>query len=180
VFLFGAWLIKSGIMQRPKEHLSLFRKIFWLGLPVGVVLAYFSQTGFNGFNALSISEEKGIHAAAELLAGAILCMAYVSGLILWMSRGNTLIERLLAPVGRMALTNYLLQSLVFSTIFYGYGLAQWDQISRTNITLMAIGFYILQIFFSKWWMSKHRYGPMEWVWRRLTYGKLISKNSASN
>jgi len=173
LFLFGAWLIKSGIMQKPKQHLDLFRKITLWGLPLGLIASVYAVTGFQGFNQLTYEQWTVFQELAYLLAPLILCSAYASAMILLVNKYGKTVSDFFAPVGRMALTNYILQSLVFSFIFFGYGLGYWGQLSRTFIVGMAIIFYMLQIIFSQWWMSKLNYGPLEWVWRRLTYGKLV-------
>ncbi len=71
----------------------------------------------------------------------------------------------------MALTNYLMQSLVCTLIFYGYGLGFFEQLPRAWQPLFVIVLFAMQVAFSHWWLSRFRYGPMEWVWRWMTYGK---------
>ena len=69
-------------------------------------------------------------------------------------------------VGRMALTNYLMQSVISTTIFYSYGLGLYGRVGPLLDLPLALVIYGLQVPFSRWWLSSHRYGPMEWVWRR--------------
>jgi uncharacterized protein len=75
----------------------------------------------------------------------------------------------LAAVGRMALTNYLTQSLICTTLFYGYGIGLFGTIDRWALWFFVLAIWALQLVYSPWWMSRFRYGPAEWVWRRLTY-----------
>jgi len=77
----------------------------------------------------------------------------------------------LAPFGRMALTNYLTQSLVSSTFFFGYGFGNWG-ISRLDQMLFVAVLAVAQIAFSHVWLSRFRYGPMEWLWRAVTYWQI--------
>ena len=77
--------------------------------------------------------------------------------------------RVLAPVGRMALTNYLLQSVVGTLVFYGYGAGYWGMARSWQVVLVTVVF-ALQVAFSHWWLARYRFGPMEWLWRWLTYG----------
>lgn len=77
---------------------------------------------------------------------------------------------LFAPAGRMALTNYLLQSVVASLVFYGYGLAMWGRIGYAGMVLLAVVVFALQVLASRWWLARYRFGPLEWAWRWLTYG----------
>ena len=75
----------------------------------------------------------------------------------------------LAAVGRMALTIYLTQTLMFSTLFYGYGFGQAGRIGPAMVLGYAIAFFAIQIVIANWWMTRFRYGPAEWLWRSLTY-----------
>ncbi len=77
----------------------------------------------------------------------------------------------LALVGRMPLTNYLMQSVVFSTLFYGYAMGLFYRVGPALSLPIAFGLYAIQVLYSNWWMKRFRFGPMEWLWRTLTYGK---------
>jgi uncharacterized protein len=84
-------------------------------------------------------------------------------------------RRLLAgfvPVGQMALTNYLAQGLLYGFVLFGVGpgLALAGQIGATALVAVSVAFFAGQIIFSRWWLARFRYGPMEWLWRWLTYG----------
>lgn len=76
-----------------------------------------------------------------------------------------------AAAGQMALTSYLAQSIVFGLIFYGYGGGLFGQLATAPVAIFGIAFYIAQLFFSQWWLSRYRFGPFEWIWRSLTYGR---------
>ena len=94
--------------------------------------------------------------------------------ILWQKEAWHGLLSFLAPVGRMALTNYLVQTVVCVTIFYGYGFGQFGKIGATTGTLLALGIFVVQIVISKLWLKSFEYGPMEWIWRQLTYGKRLN------
>jgi len=89
----------------------------------------------------------------------------------WTSGAGARVLGVFAPVGRMALTHYLGQSLVCSLLFYGYGLGLFGTLGRAAQTGIVLGVFALQIAISHAWLSHHRYGPMEWTWRWLTYGR---------
>jgi uncharacterized protein len=72
----------------------------------------------------------------------------------------------------MALTNYLMHAAVLSTLFYGYGFGWWGEVPRAQQALLALALYAMQLGLSAWWLARFRYGPMEWVWRSATYGRL--------
>lgn len=74
-------------------------------------------------------------------------------------------------MGRMALTNYLTQSVVLGFIFYGYGLGLFGRIGPAPAALIGVGLYVAQLFFSGFWFLHYRFGPVEWLWRSLTYGR---------
>ena len=76
----------------------------------------------------------------------------------------------LASVGRMALTNYLMHSLICLFIFTGAGLGLVGSLSRAELYVVVVAIWLLQLIISPWWLSRYRYGPLEWLWRGLTYG----------
>ena len=75
----------------------------------------------------------------------------------------------LAAVGRMALTNYLLQTLICTTVFYGHGLGLFGQVSRVGQSGLVLATWTLLLIISPWWLARFRYGPAEWLWRSLAY-----------
>ena len=77
----------------------------------------------------------------------------------------------LAAVGRMALTNYISQSLICVTLFFGVGFGLFAQIDRWMQVIIVLLIWILQLIWSKPWLEKFRFGPLEWLWRSFTYGK---------
>ena len=79
----------------------------------------------------------------------------------------------LAPVGRMALTNYLLQTAICVTLFYGYGFGLFGKFGALSSTLIALAIFAAQIILSSLWLRYFAYGPMEWIWRQLTYRRRL-------
>jgi uncharacterized protein len=105
--------------------------------------------------------------------GVLLVLAYVSTLALAVRRGwLKWLTRRLAAVGRMALSNYLMHSIVCSMLFYGVGFGLFNRLERFWLLLVAMAIWILQLAISPWWLERHRFGPAEWLWRSLTYGRL--------
>jgi uncharacterized protein len=103
--------------------------------------------------------------------GPLLTAAYIAGIALLMDRKPSLpILRPIASAGRMALTNYLAQSLIATTLFYGYGFGLAGEVGRLGTIVIALLIFAAQVVFSTLWLRSHRYGPMEWLWRSLTYG----------
>ena len=110
-------------------------------------------------------------ALAEPLGTILLALGYVAGIIgiANLESGKKLLGWA-APLGRMAFTNYLAQSLIFGWIFYGYGLGLFGRLGVASALAIGIAVYIGQVFFSAWWLRRYRYGPVEWLWRTLMYG----------
>jgi len=172
MFLFGSWFVRSGVIRDPGAHLPLFRRLRNLGLLVGLPLMLWSTWTHP---TMTLSEMNfGIAAAqsATLLANLLMCLGYMSIVVLAMQT-PAWSRRLgwLAPAGRMALTNYLMQSIVCTAIFYGYGLGYFERLPRAWQPLFVVSVFALQVVFSRWWLSRYRYGPMEWLWRWITYGQ---------
>jgi uncharacterized protein len=95
---------------------------------------------------------------------AVVMMICQAGALPWLTRR-------LAAVGRMALTNYLTQSIVCSTLFYGYGLDLYGTLYRPGLYVVVLAIWAFQLWFSPIWLARFRFGPAEWAWRSLTYGK---------
>jgi len=110
-----------------------------------------------------------------LLGGHILSAGYVSGLALLFLRDDW--RPMLLPfgaVGRMALTDYLMQSVVCTLFFYHYTTGLHGRVGPALGLVVTVILYAAQVVFSNWWLQRYRFGPMEWLWRGLTYGKFPS------
>jgi uncharacterized protein len=120
----------------------------------------------------SLSPGRFLGAAVLVVAAPALAYTYVSTLVLlWQRPGWRGLLSWLAPVGRMALTNYLLQSVVCTLLFYNYGLGLYGRVSPAVGLVLTVTIFAVQIPLSAWWLRRFRFGPMEWVWRSLTYGR---------
>lgn len=100
-----------------------------------------------------------------------LAFCYVAAFCLFNLAGKDRIFRFLAAPGRMALTNYITQSLIGIFLFYGVGLGWGTHLGLVHIELIAVGVFLLQAIFSNLWLRCFRFGPLEWLWRMLTYGR---------
>jgi uncharacterized protein len=174
VFLFGLWVWRRGIPQDPEAHVGAIRRTCRLALPVGLALSAFAV-------AEDLFREGVRPRPPDLLVFAaamsrfygtyVLALGYAAGLTLLARRESW--RRRLAPaaaVGRMALTNYLMQSLVCVTFFTTTGL--YGKVGPALLIVPTLVVYAGQVWFSNWWLRRFRYGPMEWLWRSLTYGRI--------
>ena len=170
MFLMGSWFVRSGIMENTRAHLPLFRKLAMVGIPLGIGLSVLGAAiavrpipGSNGADGWQLAS--GLHMLGNLPAS----LGYVSLVILMLHSASAFSKiSVLAPFGRMALTNYLSQSLIASLFFFGYGFGNWG-LSRVDQMLFVVVVVVLQIAFSHFWLARFRYGPMEWLWRAVTY-----------
>jgi uncharacterized protein len=102
-----------------------------------------------------------------------MAIAWAALVILWVKRGGVpALRDRVAAAGRMAFTNYLATSVVMTTIFYGYGINLFGEVGRAALWLFVIGMSGLMLLWSKPWLERFHYGPLEWVWRTLSRGSL--------
>lgn len=172
MFLIGGWLLRSGRIRDADAHLRWHRLMAGVALPAGLLasVAIVSTVGLNvtqagGFGrwmlALALLQVAALPTALGMLSLVVLA---------WRRpRWRGALDRL-APAGRMALTHYLMQSLVASTLFYGYGLGQFGQWGPAMLLALAVVVFALQVLASHWWLARFRFGPVEWLWRWWTYG----------
>ena len=172
MFLIGVWFVRSGVMANISANLTLFRRLALFGIPLGVGMGLLGS-------AISTHHILGQDKDGFILANGLLnlgnlpaCLGYVSVVILMLhSAGGFAKIRVLAPFGRMALTNYLSQSVLASMFFYGYGLGHWGMGRALQLVFVA-AVVIVQVALSHWWLARFRFGPMEWLWRAVTYWNL--------
>lgn len=172
MFLLGLAAGKKGIFQDIQAHLPLFRKLLIWGLVLGVTGNLFYAVGGRFASPLTPTLLSFLASFGQTFGAPLLSAFYLSAIVL-LAQNPTWRSRLmvLAPVGRMALSNYIFQSLVCTTIFYSYGLALYGSVNEGLGILLTILIYLAQIPISHWWMKRFHFGPLEWLWRTLTYGR---------
>lgn len=172
MFLIGAWFVRSGAIARPREFPRLYAGLRWVALPVGLLAMLGSVALEPTMDFAAFDLRIATAFALQMTANLLMCLGYVA----WIMRAleARVWQRplsLLAPAGRMALTNYLMQSLVCTWIFYGYGLGYFEQLPRAWQPVFALALFGVQVLVSHLWLSRFRFGPMEWLWRSATYLK---------
>ena len=167
MFLIGAWFARSGAIAEPGRYLRLWAGLRWLLLPIGLAVMLLS-TWVLPYNAPGQFNMRSAGAyALTAVAGLMMCLGYLAWGVRWSRH-----LQWLAPAGRMALSNYLGQSLVCTLVFYGYGLGWFEQVGRASQLLFAVGLFALQVLLSQLWLRRFQYGPVEWLWRAFTYLQL--------
>ncbi len=169
MFLLGTWFVRSGVMEDTGAHLTFFRTLAVYGVPAGIGLGLLGSLIAMSHTPGDRSDGWGIAVGLSIIGNLPACLGYVGGVVLMVHSRTALSRiRVLGPVGRMALTNYLTQSLIAATFFYGYAMGHWGM-PRAQQVLFVLVVYAAQIAFSQWWLSRFHYGPMEWLWRGFTY-----------
>lgn len=166
MFLIGLIAGRRQILSRPQEHRGLFQRLVGLGLLIGlpgaVVYAY---TGVE----LADTPLALIGLAIGLVTAPLLTGTYVGAMVLFLdSAAGRRLRDLLAPAGRTALSNYLLQSLICALIFHGYGLGLVGRVSPLQTVAIALVVFAAQLIVSRRWLQHFAYGPLEWLLRALT------------
>ena len=174
MFLIGFWFIRSGVMTNVRENLPVFRRLLMWSLPTGLAITLASVLLHPSFIPGHNREPAVMLARLLFEIGALpQTLGYVAGLVCLLATSWG--ARILSPLrhaGQMALTNYLGASVISSAYFYGYGLGHFGTMSRAGQVLFVAIVFGLQLLLSKWWLSRFRYGPMEWLWRAITYWQL--------
>ena len=160
-FLVGLAAGKSGALTDLRHRAATLRRLQLVGFPVGLAGALVFALG-GGTDHLAT-------AAVGFLTAPLLTAAYAATLLraLHTARGDRLAARL-APAGRIALTNYLAQSLACVLLFTGVGLGLVGRLGSAALVLCAVLLFCCQLRFSSWWLTHHRYGPVEWLLRAIT------------
>jgi uncharacterized protein len=160
-------------VQNAGAYRSLLPVLQWSGLAIGLLCGIVFSIGWDFVSPYERSTLRVVVSSSYALARVAMMVFYVTTLTRlaleprWQRR-----LMFFATAGRMPLTNYLLQSLICTFLFYGWGLGLWQSIgwAAQCATAFAI-FFLVQVPLSRWWLARHTYGPMEYLWRVLTYGR---------
>ncbi len=168
--LIGIWLERRGVFDQLDSRRLLFRSFNRFGLALGV--------GFHAAGIVAYLRDPESLASLCLLVLGVLPLAlfYLSLLTCWAESGRAQwLQNLLRDVGRMSLSNYLMQSLVCGFVFYGYGFGLYGRLGRAATFGIVLAIWILLLFLSRLWLQRFQMGPAEWVWRSLTDGKWYAR-----
>jgi uncharacterized protein len=173
IFILGYWLVSSSIMKHYQEHVVAFKIMAYLGLGLGTVL---EVGGLLVAQHPVAKQVMLLQVVGETLffIGQFVMSAGYFGLIMALLTAQKWRKRLAVfiPMGRMALTNYIMHSVILSSIFYGYAGGYFGGISRAPQMLIAFAIIVLQLRLSRWWLNHYAFGPLEWLWRCLSYKEI--------
>jgi uncharacterized protein len=178
MFLLGLFVGRTRILHDVAPHLQLIRRVFAWGIGIGAAsaLAEWSLSQDYGYAVFTkTTASNGVRFLGDMLfayGSTALALGYGAGIvILAQSPGWQTVVRPLQNLGRMALTVYLSSTLMFTTLFYGWGFGQLFLLGPAVTTFYAILFFVVLLLFCTWWLDRFQFGPAEWLWRSLTYLK---------
>ncbi len=165
---------RTDFYRNIKQHKKIIRYIIAagliIGLPANFILASYMQSHDGSY--YNFKMDGFYRTIAYALGVAPLALAYVACMMLvFQKKTAAKILSLLAPVGKMAFTNYIMHSLIGNFIFLPAGLGYMGSVGPVYYTILALNVFLFQIVFSTYWLRYFNYGPLEWIWRSATYGK---------
>jgi uncharacterized protein len=167
LMLAGMALFKLGVLTgqaSPGVYAAMIAGGFGLGLP-----AFLAAVAYNTARAWDYRRFVVVSNQVMLWAGPLMACGWMGLVLLVARRGRT--PAPLLAVGRMALTNYLMQSLLCTAIFYGHGLGLFARVDRTGQVAVVLAVWAIQLGVSRWWFRRFTLGPIEWLWRAATYAR---------
>ena len=173
MFLLGLLAGRERILSQPAQHRVLLQRLLWGGLAVGVMGNFLHvvapSLATRGLLPWAFAD---LHAAKWVGDPGLSCF-YGAGVTLLVTGDERWRERLspLAKVGRMALTNYLCQSLTMLLLMAGFGLGLAFRFSYALAIPLKVSIFAAQLMASRWWLRRFQFGPVEWLWRWATYGE---------
>ena len=160
LFVVGVCAWRAGLLRGERRGLVGVLALVGITTGAGVAWAGLSGVHFGKWNDAIYS-----------WAGMLLAIGYGASFLRLFERPRMArVLSALAPLGRMALTSYLTQSVVLGLLFYGYGLGLFGHIGEAVATILGIGIFTIQVVVSALWLRRYRFGPVEWLWRSFTYG----------
>jgi uncharacterized protein len=179
LMIVGMLIWRSGVLTRLGQEKTRLKRVFWFGLGGGIVMGILVVTLYDlaaksGWNPWIAFPANWLFS----LSGLIMALAYSAGLLLLLQRRiGAGLQAALAPVGRMALTNYLLQTIICISLFYAFGLGLYGHVGASQAALIAVAIFAMQIVISRLWLRTFRFGPVEWLWRMATYWRGLALSS---
>lgn len=172
IMLIGMWAGRQLVKGQLVENIKLQKRTLLIGLVVGIPASIWLWK-LGGLSIFSSHSMGGLLSVlAYTLAVFPMGFAYVAAFALLWHKAPHALSFFAAP-GRMALTNYLGQTIICIVIFYGIGFGLGIKYSPLTLIILPIVIIVFQAMLSKWWLKRFKFGPAEWVWRCLTYGKRL-------
>ncbi|RFU67563.1 DUF418 domain-containing protein [Bacillus sp. V59.32b] len=163
LFLIGGGFAKLRLLERPGIYRKHLRIIMAVSLVLGLLVKLIPYLTANNYATVFLQDTFG---------GPLLSLFYITAITLLLQRN--LVHKVMLPfsyVGRLSMSNYLIQSIIGTLIFYSYGLGLYGRVSFSTGLVLVGGTFVIQMLASKYWLAYFLMGPVEYVWRMFTYGK---------
>ena len=166
--MFGMLLGRREYFVKSDCSVKMWKKIFtWSA--IAFIPFYLLRVYIPGL-ATTESMRAPLDIIFPSLSNFVFMLILVSGFtLLWFKSDGYKFQRMIIPYGRMTLTNYITQSIIGVTLYYGFGLALYRITGATACLLIGIMLFVIQLAFSRWWLSKHKQGPFEYLWKKGTW-----------
>jgi uncharacterized protein len=172
MFELGHWTVRTRLAQSPSDHRQTLVRWSLLGWGIGLPANLAGAWALDRWPYLPPTAGGLLGVIMQAVGVPLLALGYAATVAVLDVDGRRVVTAF-APVGRMALTNYLMHSVICVVLSYGVGLGLWWHIGASRAVAIATAIIAVQLPLSAWWLSRFRFGPVEWVWRRLTYGRPI-------
>lgn len=170
-FILGVYFWKKGFLARPEDHTRTLRILAAICLTLGLLANLLPQEALHATVAGIPQPFRAMIKLGAFFARPALTVGYLAGILLLIQKPRwRQVLGFFAPLGRMALTQYLLQSVVCTLVFNGYGFGLYGKVTVSAMLLGGLVFFALQVWTSRLWLTAFTLGPAEWLWRRLSYG----------
>lgn len=168
LFMFGMLAGRTSKFKESPENKRFWNRVLLIAVP-SFILLYFVKTGLPGWiNSQAIL--RPLSTIQTSWTNMAFMLILVSGFVLFFQhKTGSRILNVFSPMGRMSMSNYIMQSIVGACIYYGFGLGLYEFTGATYSLMIGIVLAVAQGFFSKWWMSRHRQGPLETLWHKATW-----------
>lgn len=171
MMLIGMALFKWGILSGKAPRFA-YRLMLAAGLLIGFPLVVFGAW-MNFREGWAYDYSMFLGSQFNYWGSVLVAFAYVAGVVSFVqSRRARRVQARLAEVGRTAFSNYILQTLICVTLFYGLGFGWFGRVERIGQIGIVVAVWMLQVWLSHWWSRRFRFGPLEWLWRSLTYWRV--------
>jgi len=170
LFLFGLYIGRNKLYADLESKVAFLKKVRLYGFLIGLPFSFLYAWSAMNNNPVGVT----VRSTAYAFSAIPMCLAYVSTVCLWYVKNKELsVFKFIAAPGRMAMTNYIGQSAFGMVIYYGIFFGLGASMGLVHVELVAAAVFIVQIFCSYVWLKRYQFGPFEWVWRMLTYGKKL-------
>lgn len=171
LMLVGMGFYKLGVLSAERSS-TFYRRMAAAGLALGLPIVILGVV-FNTRHDFAFEHSMFQGTVFNYIGSLGVFLGYLALVMLAVQNGWLPgLQRRLQAAGRMAFTNYISQSVICTLIFYGHGFGLFEQVDRLSQIALVVAIWVLQLIWSPWWLARFRFGPLEWLWRSLTYMKL--------